>query len=156
MKLSSVRGIPYVRATAGETPDRAKKNIVQLLEDFGCEDIEFYEKHGADDWYLNLRFLFAGYSIFLPASASGWARFVCDENPQVDYDEALEQGKIAVYSVLRDWVKSQMTAVRSGMTTFERVFLPYMLRDGQETVGDFLLGRPNNVLPKLLQAGSDG
>jgi hypothetical protein len=40
---------------------------------------------------------------------------------------ALRQGHIAVNSILRDWIKGQVTAVECGILSFESVFLPYML-----------------------------
>lgn len=37
--------------------------------------------------------------------------------------------------MLRDWVKGQLTAVESGMLSFEAVFLPYILTaDGRPVV----------------------
>jgi hypothetical protein len=42
--------------------------------------------------------------------------------------KALEQGRLAVSSILRDWVKAQITAIESGILSFEAVFLPFMLK----------------------------
>jgi hypothetical protein len=57
-------------------------------------------------------------------------------------ERALRQGQMAVNSILRDWIKGQMTAVECGILYFEAVFLPYMLtRDGRpliERVADLL------------------
>lgn len=48
---------------------------------------------------------------------------------------ALRQGFIAVNSILRDWVKGQVTAVECGMLSFEAVFMPYMLTsDGRPVI----------------------
>lgn len=45
-----------------------------------------------------------------------------------EYEQAaLRQGHIAVNSILRDWIKGQMTAVEFGILSFEAVFMPYML-----------------------------
>jgi hypothetical protein len=62
-----------------------------------------------------------------------------------DYErEALEQGYIAVNSILRDWIKGQMTAVECGILSFEAVFMPFMLtRDGRP-----LIERAADLLPK--------
>jgi inhibitor of KinA sporulation pathway (predicted exonuclease) len=53
-----------------------------------------------------------------------------------DYEmKALEQGHIAINSILCDWVKGQMTAIESGMLSFEAVFMPFMLTsDGQRVI----------------------
>ena len=49
---------------------------------------------------------------------------------EADYKaKALRQGLIAVNSILRDWVKGQVTAVECGMMSFEAVFMPHMLTD---------------------------
>lgn len=59
---------------------------------------------------------------------------------------ALRQGHVAVNSMLRDWVKAQVTAVECGILSFEAVFMPFMLgTDGRpliERVAD-LLPRPD-------------
>ncbi len=40
---------------------------------------------------------------------------------------ALEQAKISVCSILRDWVKGQVTAVECGLMGFDAAFLPHMV-----------------------------
>ena len=56
--------------------------------------------------------------------------------------DALRQGQVAVNSILRDWIKGQVTAVECGILSFEAVFMPYMLtHDGRpliERVADLL------------------
>src|SRR3546814_15351460 len=41
--------------------------------------------------------------------------------------KALKIGGVAVYSILRDWVKGQVTAVEIGMMSFEAAFLSHIL-----------------------------
>jgi hypothetical protein len=41
---------------------------------------------------------------------------------------------IAVNSILRDWVKGQVTAVECGILSFETVFMPYMLTSDGRTL----------------------
>ena len=36
---------------------------------------------------------------------------------------ALQKGQIAVYSMLRDWIKGQTVAIETGMLSFETAFL---------------------------------
>jgi hypothetical protein len=61
---------------------------------------------------------------------------------------------LAVSSILRDWIKGQVTAVECGILSFEAVFLPYMLtHDGRP-----LIERVANLLPdatesKVVQIG---
>jgi hypothetical protein len=62
-----------------------------------------------------------------------------------DYEQAaLRQGQVAVNSILRDWIKGQVTAVESGILSFEAIFMPYMLTaDGRP-----LIERVAELLPK--------
>jgi len=79
----------------------------------------------------------------LRASAAGWASLWLKQNPwsrrrgkpQKDYERmALEQGLLAVNSILRDWVKGQITAVECGVMSFDAAFMPFMVTDSGETV----------------------
>lgn len=48
---------------------------------------------------------------------------------------ALMQGQKAVNSILRDWIKGQITAVECGILSFEGVFMPYMITaDGRPLI----------------------
>ena len=89
----------------------------------------------------------------LRASAKGWAALYLRQNPwtgyrrgtRKDYEQkALQQGHIAVNSVLRDWVKGQVTAIETGVLTLEAVFMPFMLDAG----GRPMLERAVELLPK--------
>jgi hypothetical protein len=89
----------------------------------------------------------------LHASAKGWAQMWLKANPwtyrhrtpRVEYEQAaLRQGRMAVNSMLRDWIKGQVTAIESGLLSFEAVFMPYMLTaDGRP-----LIERVAELLPK--------
>jgi hypothetical protein len=49
--------------------------------------------------------------------------------------DALQKGLIAVNSILRDWIKGQITAVECGILSFEAVFMPYvLLPDGRRLI----------------------
>ena len=58
--------------------------------------------------------------------------------------QALRQGHLAVSSILRDWVKGQVTAIECGILSFEAVFMPFML----DVSGRPLLERAIELLPK--------
>ena len=66
---------------------------------------------------------------------------------------AVEQGMVAVNSVLRDWIKVQVTAIESGLLAFDHVFLPYMLTDNGQTVVE-RIGRDMLLIEDA--AGSEG
>jgi hypothetical protein len=148
--------VPYASATTGT---KAREEITKILRHFGCESIGFmddYEQHE-----VLLAFKHRGRQVQLRASAKGWAQRSLKENPwsylrrstRQDYEQAaLRQGHVAVNSILRDWIKGQVTAMECGMLSFEAVFMPFMLTaDGRpliERVGDLL---PKADEPKVVQ-----
>ena len=109
-----------------------------------------YENHE-----LLLHFKHRGRTVQLTASAKGWAQMWLKTNPYNGYrrrsrteyeQDALRQGHIAVNSILRDWIKGQVTAIESGILSFEAVFMPYMLTADGRTVLERLEG--SDMLPK--------
>lgn len=142
------KSIPYNKAMSGS---RAREEVIRMLRGFGAESIGFM-----DDFERNevlLAFTHHGRNIQLRASAQGWAHLYLRENPwssrrsggRHDYErKVLAQGMIAVNSILRDWVKGQVTAIECGMLSFETVFMPYMLtNDGRPVIE-----RVQDMLPK--------
>lgn len=126
----------YENATSG---GNARDEITRILRKFGCDNVGFMDNF--DDQSTTLAFRYKGRNIQLSASARGWAQLYLKENPHTSrhrksksaYEQAaLEQGLIAINSILRDWVKGQVTAVECGALSFGAVFLPYMLtNDGR-------------------------
>ena len=136
----SSRSVPYAQATSGE---RARAEVAALLRRFGCESVGFMDDFA--DQSLMLAFQWHGRRVQLRASARGWAAMYLRENPwhrrrrsgKEEWERrAVEQGMVAVNSVLRDWIKGQVTAVESGLLAFDHVFLPYMLTDNGQTVAE--------------------
>lgn len=131
--------VPYENATSGAA---AREEITRLLRRFDCERVGFMDNFS--DGSVILAFTHRGRSIELRASAKGWAQMLLRARPWTDrrrmtasaYERrALQQGMIAVNSILRDWVKGQVTAVECGVLPFEAVFLPYMLAsDGRSLI----------------------
>lgn len=128
--------VPYESATSGV---RAREEITALLRRMGCESVGFMDDF--DDHSVLLAFKHRGRHVQLKASAKGWAQMYLKVKPygtrtrgtKSDYEaKALRQGLIAVNSILRDWVKGQVTAIECGMLSFEAVFVPHMLtNDGR-------------------------
>ncbi len=113
-----------------------------MLQRFGCDSVGFM-----DDFAKNsvlLAFKHRGRDVQLKASANGWAQMYLKENPwnsrrkgqRHEYEQAaVAQGLIAINSILRDWVKGQLTAVECGVLSFEAVFMPHMLtNDGRPLI----------------------
>ena len=130
---------PYASASSDM---RAREEIKKILTRFGCEEVGFSDKYGTDE--VLLYFVHRGRQVHLRASAKGWAQIWLKENPwtyrhrtqRVDYEQAaLKQGRVAVNSVLRDWIKGQVTAIETGILSFEAVFMPHMLTaDGRPLI----------------------
>ena len=130
--------VPY----ASDDSATARHEIQQILRRFGCESIGFMDDY--EERSVLLAFRHRGQSVQLKASAKGWAQMWLKEHPWRDRRQgkkdqhearALEQGQKAVNSILRDWIKGQVTAVECGILSFEAVFLPYMLTaDGRPLI----------------------
>ena len=142
--------VPYASATSGE---RARGEIRKLLQRFGAESVGFMDQFA--DSSLLLAFTWRGHQVQLKASARGWADLFLRENPwntrrrysAKDWERrALEQGTIAVNSILRDWVRGQIVAIETGITEFRHVFLPYMVTANGETVAELVDRRGTQVL----------
>lgn len=113
-----------------------------MLRDFGCTKFATGEDFQTSEVYIN--FEYQGRNIVMRASAKGYAvawlkhhpygyRMRCTE--QQHKSRALRQGSISVYSILRDWIKGQITAIEVGMFTFEGAFLSHiMLPSGMSVI----------------------
>lgn len=137
---------PYADATSGT---KARDEIMKILRRFGCESIGFMDDF--TEHTVLLAFKQRGRHIEIRASAKGWAQMYLKENPwsnrrygtEAGYKQkALNQGLIAVNSILRDWIKGQVTAVECGILSFEAVFLPYMLTSTGEPLIERLKKHP--------------
>ena len=132
--------VPYEGATSGV---KAREEINKILDSFGCDSIAWMDKKREGTVYLG--FEWKGKRFQLKASASGWAAMYLRSNPwnsrrklnRSDYEQkALEQGVIAINSVLRDWVKGQITAIETGILSFQTVFMPHMLTHEGKTLAE--------------------
>jgi hypothetical protein len=139
--------IPYAYASSGE---RAQAETRKILRRLGCEKIGLMTDDANHE--VVLYFEHRGRAVQLRASAKGWAAAWLKKNPlsyrsrKTEHEhkqQALNQGRIAVSSMLRDWVKGQVTAIETGMLTFEQAFMPHMLTsDGRP-----LIERMKDMLP---------
>ena len=123
--------VPYASASSGQ---KARQEITKILQHFGCEKVGFMDEFA--EHAVILAFVHRGRNVQLRASAEGWANAWLRENPwrssrhyrREEWNRrALNQGMIAVNSILRDWVKGQITAIETGILTFDHVFMPHML-----------------------------
>lgn len=59
--------------------------------------------------------------------------------------KALDIASVAVYSILRDWIKGQVTAIETGILTFEGAFLGQLMLPNGKTVLEH--AQASNLLP---------
>jgi hypothetical protein len=141
--------LPYESATSGE---KALAEIQKILSRFGCQQFGHMVDNEAHE--IRLMFKWQGRQISLPASISGYAAAWLREHPyshrmqrsRVEHErKAMEIARIAVFSMLRDWIKGQVTAVEVGILSFEGAFLGQIMLPGKNcTVLDYV--KFNNML----------
>lgn len=142
--------LPYENATSGQ---RALGDIERILQRFGCQS--FGSIQDFEHQKVVIQFKHRGVSIHVEASMSGYANAWLKAHPwssrmrrnKVEHErEAVRIASVAVYSVLRDWIKGQITAVETGILTFEGAFLGQIMLGNGETVLE-------HVQAKVLPAG---
>lgn len=146
--------IPYEDCRGG---DNALSEIGKILGKFGCQS--FGHMIDAERGCTIVQFKFQGHQVSLEASWKGYAAAWLKAHPwtssrarsRADYEaKALELGKRAVCSCLRDWIKGQVTAVECGVMSFGAVFMPHVLLPTGERMIDRVTG-PDGIL----RLGSD-
>lgn len=132
------RKMPYEGASSGE---RALEETRRILQRFGCQS--FGSMQDYERGTLIVQFKHHGRAVHVEASMRGYAAAWLRMHPwsgrvrrsREQHERiALEVASRAVYSVLRDWIKGQITAVETGMITFEGAFLGQLMLGSGETV----------------------
>jgi hypothetical protein len=131
--------LPYENATSGAA---ALDEIGKILTRFGCARFGTMTDHEAGE--LLVQFTHRDRNISVKASFRGYAAAWLREHPHTSRTRktlkqheaaALEQAKISVCSILRDWIKGQVTAIEVGILTFEGAFLgQIMLPNGKSVL----------------------
>ncbi|MDM9643842.1 hypothetical protein [Rhizobium sp. S163] len=130
--------LPYSSSTSGRS---AMDDIRKTIQAFGCS--KFAPMEDFDAGKVIIQFEFHGRMVQVEASAKGYAAAWLRENPyssrmrlsRIDHERrALEKGQIAVWSILRDWIKGQLTAIETGILSFDAAFLGQILLPTGETV----------------------
>lgn len=132
--------LPYENATSGAN---ALEEIGKILTRFGCGRFGTMTDNDAGE--LLVQFTHRGKDVSVKASYRGYAAAWLKAHPhsarmkasRVQHEKnALEQAKISVCSILRDWVKSQITMIEIGILSFEGAFLGQILLADGKTVLD--------------------
>lgn len=130
--------LPYENATSGSA---ALGDIQKLLRGFGCN--KFGSMADDSDGTVLVQFVYRARNVSVKASIKGYAAAWLREHPyshrtrstQAQHQEkALNIASVAVYSILRDWIKGQITAIETGILTFEGAFLGQILLGSGKTV----------------------
>lgn len=146
--------LPYENATSGSN---ALNDIQKMLRKFGCAKFATGEDYERGEIFI--QFEHRGRQVQLKASAKGYAAAWLKEHPYSSRtrtnraqheSRALSIGSIAVYSILRDWVKGQVTAIEIGMMSFEAAFLSHIMLPSGMTVIEYVDQQ------KLLPAPANG
>lgn len=141
--------VPYANASSGAA---AREEATRLLRRLGASSVGWMDDY--DKAEVLLAFTHRGRPVQFRASAKGWAAMFLRAEPwtsrrkstKASYEaSALRQGHIAISSVIRDWVKGQMTAIECGAMSFEGAFLAHILLPDGRTVMEHAAER--NLLP---------
>lgn len=130
--------LPYENATSG---DRALGDMQKILRHFGCN--KFGNMVDDENGEVLVQFEYRGRQVSVKASYRGYAAAWLKEHPhthrtratKIEHErKAMQIASVAVYSVLRDWVKGQVTAIETGILSFEGAFLGQILLPNGRTV----------------------
>lgn len=130
--------LAYENSTSGE---RALGEVQKILRSFGCS--KFGSMIDDDLREILVQFEYRGRMVSVKASMSGYAAAWLKEHPYTSRTKATKTeherkansiASVAVYSILRDWIKGQVTAIETGILTFEGAFLGQILLSNGQTV----------------------
>jgi hypothetical protein len=135
--------LPYENSTSGE---RALGEIQKILRGFGCN--KFGSMVDDVERTILVQFEYRGRQCSVKASINGYAAAWLREHKPKRYssaadDKAREQkamqiASVAVYSILRDWIKGQVTAIETGILSFEGAFMGQILLPGGKTIEEYV------------------
>ena len=134
------KSTPYASATSNM---RAREETRKILLHFGCQSVGFMDDAARGD--VLLAFEYQGQQVQVRVSAKGWAAWWLKKNPYSGHrrcsryeweQKALHQGLIAVNSMIRDWIKSQLMMIEAGARSFEVAFMPDLLTADGRTVAE--------------------
>jgi hypothetical protein len=143
--------LPYETSTAGS---RALDQLQKTLDKFGCQSFGVMTDN--ERGLTIVQFKWRDRAVSLEASWKGYAQAWVKEHPgnfgswqqearKKHEAKATAIAQVAVCSVLRDWVKGQVTAIECGVLSFEAAFMPHLLLKNGMRVIDKI--RSDNLLP---------
>jgi hypothetical protein len=130
--------LPYENATSGKT---AVADMQKILRGFGASSFGVMENFTEGD--VIVQFEWHERRVTIKANFKGYAAAWLRHHPwtyrtkvsKIEHERrALKQAEISVYSILRDWIKGQVTAIEVQMLSFEGAFLGQILLANGETI----------------------
>lgn len=130
--------LAYENATSG---DKAVGDMRKVLMSFGADSFGVMED--VRNAEIIVQFEYAGRPVSIKASIRGYAAAWLKEHPytsrtrstQKEHErKAMEQAAVSVYSILRDWIKGQVTAIHCGVLSFEGAFLGQIMLPSGKTI----------------------
>lgn len=143
--------LPYENATSGKA---AVDDMQKILRAFGASSFGVMEDF--DRGEVIVQFQWRERQVTIKASSRGYAAAWLRHHPygermratKIEHERrALAIGQIAVYSILRDWIKGQTTAVEVGILSFEGAFLGQILLPNGQTVLERIAATDMLALP---------
>lgn len=130
--------LPYENATSGSG---ALDEIRKVLTRFGCQRFGTMTDNGTGE--LIVQFNYKNREVVVKGSYRGYAAAWLKEHPHThrmrrtvaEHERlALDQAQVSICSVLRDYIKGQVTAIATGIKSFEGAFLDSILLPSGRTV----------------------
>lgn len=143
--------LPYENATSGH---KAVEEIRKTLLAFGASS--FGVMDNIEKQTVLIQFTYNGRNVSVEASIAGYAARWLREHPYgsrtrctlIEHErKAMAQASVSVCSVLRDWIKGQVTAVETQMLSFEGAFLGQIMLPSGESVLERVTGGDRPMLP---------
>jgi hypothetical protein len=145
--------LPYENTTSGSG---AIDEIRKVLTRFGCSRFGTMTDNELGE--LIVQFTYRSRDVTVRASFRGYAAAWLREYPynasrhrrtkQQHEARAMDQAQVSVCSILRDWIKGQITAIEVGILTFEGAFLGQIFLPGAGmSVLDYV--QQKDVLPAI-------
>jgi hypothetical protein len=144
--------LPYENASSGE---RAIQDMQKVLRSFGCDTFGQMMNYGKGE--LLVQFEYRGMTISIKASIDGYAAAWLKQHPYTSRSKGTKLAHerkakgvaaVAVYSILRDWIKGQVTAIETGVLSFEGAFLGQILLPTGKTILEHALAQKLLPAPK--------
>jgi hypothetical protein len=141
--------LPYENASTGKA---AVAEMQKILQGFGASSFGIMEDFDAGE--VIVQFKWRERQVTIKASIKGYANAWLKHHPYTSrmkcnlaayHKKARDQANISVYSIIRDWIKGQITAVEIEMMSFENAFLGNIMLPSGETVMERITG-PNGFL----------